>query len=84
MTKIHEVRFELLDNPPYSPDLAPRDFFLLPHLKIVLAIFVKLRGNHLREQLFCRENAEYYLDGKQRWEHRWEKCVELQEDYVEK
>ena len=20
--------------------------------------------------------AEYYLDGLQRWEHRWEKCVE--------
>ena len=31
-----------------------------------------------REQLFCREN---YLDGLQRWEHRWEKCVG---DYVEK
>ncbi|GFT60189.1 hypothetical protein TNCV_4970341 [Trichonephila clavipes] len=47
-------------------------------------IFVKWRGNHLREQLFCRENTKYYLDELQRWEHRWEKCVELQEDYVEK
>ena len=40
--------------------------------------------NHLREQLFCRENAEYYSDGLKRWEHRWKKCVELQGDYVEK
>ena len=33
---------------------------------------------------FAEKNAEYYLDGLQRWEHRWEKCVELQRDYVEK
>ena len=33
---------------------------------------------------FAEKNAEYYLDGLQRWEHRWEKCVELQGDYVEK
>ena len=36
MAKIHELWFELLDHPPYSPDLAPNDFFLFPHLKIAL------------------------------------------------
>ena len=30
----------------------------------------------------AEKNAEYYLDGLHRWEHRWEKCVELQGDYV--
>ena len=29
---------------------------------------------------FVEKYAEYYLDGLQ----RWEKCLELQEDYVEK
>ena len=24
------------------------------------------------------------MNGLQRWEQRWEKCVELQEEYVEK
>ena len=33
---------------------------------------------------FAEKNAEYYFDGLQRWKHRWEKCVELQGDYVEK
>ncbi|GFV54907.1 hypothetical protein TNCV_758571 [Trichonephila clavipes] len=33
MTKIHELRFELLDHPPYSPYLAPSNFFLSSHLK---------------------------------------------------
>ena len=87
MAKIHELRFELLDHPPYSPDLAPSDFFLLPHLKTALGgqrfssneeaiIFVN--------NYFAEKNAEYYSDGLKRWEHRWEKCVELQGDYVEK
>ena len=29
---------------------------------------------------FAEKNAEDYLDGLQRWEHRWEKCVQLQVD----
>ena len=33
---------------------------------------------------FAEKNAEYYSDGLKRWEHCWEKCVELQGDYVEK
>ena len=33
MTKFHELRYELLPHPPYSPDLAPSDFFLFPNLK---------------------------------------------------
>ena len=27
MAKIMELKFELLQHPPYSPDLAPNDFF---------------------------------------------------------
>ena len=33
MAKFHELRYELLPHPPYSPDLAPSDYFLLPNLK---------------------------------------------------
>jgi hypothetical protein len=33
---------------------------------------------------FAEKNAEYYLDGLRRWEHRKEKFLEIQGDYVEK
>ena len=36
MAKLHELGFELLPHPPYSPDLAPCDFFLFPNFKIWL------------------------------------------------
>ena len=33
MSKFHELRYELLLHPPYSPDLAPSNYFLFPNLK---------------------------------------------------
>lgn len=87
MAKIHELRFELLDHPPYSPDLAPSDFFLFPQLKTALG-GQRFSSNEeaisFVNSYFADKDAKYYLEGLQRWEHRWEKCVELQGDYVEK
>ena len=65
-------------HPPYSPDLAPSDFFLFPKLKS------KIRGQHyamiqdLQEavedalQTFTQQNFEHCFDQLQ---ERWEKCV---------
>ena len=33
MVKLNDLRFELLPDPPYSPDLAPSDFYLFADLK---------------------------------------------------
>ncbi|GFT10526.1 mariner Mos1 transposase [Trichonephila clavipes] len=87
MAKIHELRFELLDLTPYSPDLAPSNFFFFPH------VIIALGGQRLSSNeeaitfvipYFAKKNSVYYLDGLQTWGHRWDKCVELQGDYVEK
>ena len=36
MAKLHELRFELLHHPPYSPNLAPSDYWLFVDLKRML------------------------------------------------
>ena len=36
MAKLHELHFELLVHPPYSPDLAPSDYLLFTDLKKML------------------------------------------------
>ena len=36
MAKLHELHFELLSHPPYSPDLAPSDYQLFADLKKML------------------------------------------------
>ena len=37
MADVHDYGFELVDHPPYSPDLAPSDYFLFPNIKKHLA-----------------------------------------------
>ena len=36
MAKLHELHFELFPHPPYSPDLAPNDDWLLADLNRML------------------------------------------------
>ena len=36
MTKLHELHFELVPHPSYSPDLAPSDYCLFADLKRML------------------------------------------------
>lgn len=79
--------FQLLDHPPYSPDLAPSDFFLFPEMK------TPLRGRRFEntddviqevEEWFSAKTADFYNEGLRKVKRRWEKCVELKGDYVEK
>jgi [histone H3]-lysine36 N-dimethyltransferase SETMAR len=84
---IHEAGFELLDHPPYSPDLAPSDFHLFPNLK-----------EHLRGTVFSSDDdvmnavnqwledqeEEFFQTGIKALEHRWTKCISVGGDYVEK
>uniref|UniRef100_A0A2S2QFV8 Mariner Mos1 transposase n=1 Tax=Sipha flava TaxID=143950 RepID=A0A2S2QFV8_9HEMI len=37
IAKLHELGFKLLPHPPYSPDLAPSDYYLFAGLKKMLA-----------------------------------------------
>ena len=37
MATIHNCGFELVPHPPYSPDLAPSNFYLFPQMKTALA-----------------------------------------------
>ena len=36
MAKLHELHIKLLPHPPYSPDLAPSDYYLFAKLKTML------------------------------------------------
>jgi len=59
MTKLYELGYELIPHPPYSPDLAPCDFFLFPNLKTWLG-GKKFSSN---EEVIVAVN-EYFADFK--------------------
>ena len=87
MSPVHDCGFELIDHIPYSPDLAPSDYFLFPNLKKHLA------GRRYEsdddvisavEDFFEGQEENFYATGIRALQHRWKKCVDRRGDYVEK
>jgi len=89
MGKLRDLHYELLEHLPCSPDLAPSDFCLFPKLKLFLA---GQRFSSNQEAIaavrvdgyFANLTKNHYRDGIMALEHRWNKCISLKGDYVEK
>lgn len=83
---LRNERVELLPHPPYSPDLAPCDFFLFPRIK------KELKGKRFDkvENLARAVQAvvegipkEDYENSFQSWRNRLERCIEFNGEYFE-
>lgn len=84
---LEEEHVKLLGHPPYSPDLAPCDFFLFPTIKN------KLKGTKFSspdEAVAAYEEALKALSKEEwkncilDWFHRMKRCVEANGEYFEK
>lgn len=87
MAKINELKFQLLPHAPYSLDLAPSDYFIFPNLKKWLGGKRFSNNEEVEsavEGYFEEIDGSHYKQGIEAIEHRWQKCIELQGDYVEK
>jgi len=75
-----------LQQPPYSPDLAPCDFFLIPRLKKVLKGYRFEAMEDIKQNLTKTLSdipKEEFTKCFQQWQKRWAKCVAAEENYVE-
>jgi histone-lysine N-methyltransferase SETMAR len=85
MGKLRDLHYELLEHPPYSPDLAPSDFCLFPKLKL---FFAGQRFSSNQEAIaavegyFADLTKNRYRDRIMALEHGWNKCIKG--DNVEK
>jgi len=70
-----------LPHPPYSPDLAPCDFFLFPKLK------THLKGHHFgtvenvqaaTTRALNNISSEDFLHCYEEWQQRWNHCIRSQ------
>ena len=85
MTAATECGFEILPHPPYSPDMAPSDFYLFPKLKSHLrgAQYGSNEGviQAVNKYLGDQEKASYF-EGIRKLEQRW--AIAWKGDYIEK
>ncbi|EGI70969.1 Mariner Mos1 transposase [Acromyrmex echinatior] len=86
MVKLDQLRFELVAHPPYSPDLAPSNYYLFPNLKRWL------QGKRFtsNEEVIAETEAyfegldiSYYRKGIEILENPYTKCIALEGNYVE-
>lgn len=83
---IDHLDLECIDRPPYSPDLAPSDYFLFPNLKRSLKgmkVSNELELIAAAEKYFSDQTSDFFLDGLKKLEKLCAKCVLLRGDYVE-
>ncbi|CAH1998188.1 unnamed protein product [Acanthoscelides obtectus] len=82
-----EENVELLDHPPYGPDLSPKDFFNFPKIKN------RLRGQRFQspeEAVDVLKNAVLDLPSNEwkkcfeNWFYRMQICINLRGEYFEK
>jgi len=80
-------RWEVFDHPPYSPDLAPSDFHLFPAMKTWLATQRFDTDEELHSgvnQWLKSQAADFYREGIEKLVPRYDKCLNLNGNYVEK
>ena len=83
----HDCGFEVLPHPPYSPDLAPSDFYLFPKLKESITGRRYSSNDEIKavvEGYFNDVPEFFFLEGLQMLQKRWKKCILIEGDYVEK
>ena len=76
----------VIPRPPYSPDLAPSDFFMFPHMK------GQMKGKRFADvsevkkktlEVLNNISTEEFQKCFQQWEKRWHKRIESKGQYFE-
>ena len=78
---------EQLNYPPYSPDLAPSDYYLFQNLKSHLCETRFRDDDELKAatEAWSKDQIDdFYFKGIDCLKEKWAKCIEAKGDYIEK
>ena len=85
MTKLTSLGFQAMPHPPYSPNLAPSDYYLFhklnKHLKGRFGSV--LEATNAANEWLHHQSEEFYLQGLKKLQDRCHKCIDFLGEYVE-
>lgn len=87
MAALKDSGFREIDHPPYSPDLAPSDYFLFRNLKKDLRGIKFETEEEMKAAVmdhFADKEENYFFEGLKKLKDRSSKCIDVGGDYVEK
>ncbi|KFD62191.1 hypothetical protein M514_25676 [Trichuris suis] len=85
LAAIQQCGFGQIDHPPYSPDLAPSDYFLFGNLKQHLRGTVFSDDNELKsavQDYLNSRDKNFFFNGLMNLKSRCEKCIEVEGQYI--
>lgn len=86
MDKLEELHLNLIEHPPYSPDLSPSDYYLFSPMKNAI------RGRNYENAGDVMKDIQNWFDSKDRGFYskafnllpeRWQKCIDANGDYFQ-
>ena len=86
IAKLHELHFELLPHPPYSPDLAPSDYWLFADINKMLAGKKFISNEEAiaeTEAYFEVKDKAFYNNGIKKLEKRWNDCIAFEGNNID-
>ena len=86
MVKLHKLHFELLQQPPYSPDLALSNYWLFADLKRMPQKKRFCSNEEMiseTEAYFEAKDKSFYKKGIKLLEKCWTQWITLEGDYVD-
>jgi transposase len=87
LTELQKFNWEVFDHPPYSPDLAPSDYHLFTNMKKWLGSQRFDDDEELQSSVvewLQSQEVEFYDCGIQKLVKRYDKCLNMGGNYVEK
>ena len=84
---IRQCGSQQLNHPPYSPDLAPSDYFLFQVMKKFFQGKRFSSDEEVKEAvttLFEEQSKDFFSRGIKSLQQKWAKCIELLGDDIEK
>lgn len=86
IAKLNELKYEILQHPPYSPDLSPTDFHLFKHLELFLRAKQYENEDSLKNaisEFIDSKDQNFFKTGIYALKSRWEKCIEVNGAYFD-
>lgn len=84
MQKLKDLHFHVIPHPPYSPDLAPSDFYLFSPLKAAIRGKIYATVDDLHADIthwLANKPKEFFQTAFEKLPSRWQKCVDHDGDY---
>ena len=84
---IQQCGFQHLNHPPYSPELAPSDYFLFRVMKTFLRDKRFSSDGEVKEAVTTwieQQSKDFFSGWIKSLQQKWAKCVELLGEHIEK